>query len=306
MRTLYHSNRRNHTNPKESDTFEASISRKDALRGLGVAAAGLLAGTALTASMSGASPALAAEAGRDNFWDGATVLDGFVDDPGNWDYVLTSCEFKSGATCVHTDESMVMGGVKYRNGVAIIKGDGTYTLKFAPGTRYGGFSTMLGNFDDACTGETHFSFYVDDDFIDDCVIGPNEAPKFFAIPIAAVNEVKIKVDIQKGTNAGLGEMRVHENLDFLAGAASHRITSGLPEGLVLPDGDYEASAVDEGVPVQIKVSVANNLITSLAIESDTGTTSVAALMSAFETILREYGVVSEEPVGGAIVGTLVG
>ncbi|MBR2835503.1 MAG: hypothetical protein IKE43_07350 [Coriobacteriales bacterium] len=288
---------------------EITMTRKTALQAMGVAAASLAAGALVQGSP---SLALATEANRNNFLEGAVVLDEYIEDPGDWQYVLSICDVRrDNSGKIHYDESMEMNGFKYRNGAALINGSSNYTyfLYFDVPSEYAGFSAVLGNIDGKRSDPTKFSFYLDDVFIDDCTIEAHQPPKMFALRTEGAYILKIVINVQQGTNAGIAEMRLHESMDFLAGMKSNRIPAAVVTGYVLPDGDYEATVDDNGDTAVVRVSIADNLITGLSIESQSGSASVSALTRAFGEILSTYGIPAEEapqPAPASIMTTLLG
>ena len=118
----------------------------------------------------------------------------------------------------------------------------------------------------------------------------NDLPTIVQVPISGVQVLKLAGNYK----LGYGDAGIANPVVFADAAAASAI----------PDGDYEAEVMENGSPVTVKVTIADGLVSTLNIVSDSNSASIATLHEALGKII-EANSVEPEPSqdSGALFST---
>ncbi len=107
----------------------------------------------------------------------------------------------------------------------------------------------------------------------------NDLPTIVQIPLSGVQVLKLA-----------GNFKLSHGT---AGIANPVVFADAAAASAIPDGDYEAEVMEDGSPVTVKVTIADGLVSTLNIVSDSNSASIATLHEALGKIISANSVEPE-------------
>lgn len=171
--------------------------------------------------------------------------------------------------------SFTMAGDTYTGTTMSLGSYALYNLK----GNYSELRFTIGHVDRS--GKTaYLSVYLDDVLYKQYDVSQNDLPSIVQIPLSGVQVLKLESanNLTNDSSVGLSNPVVFAD----AAAAS-----------AIPDGDYEAEVMEDGSPVTVKVTIADGLVSTLNIVSDSNSASIATLHEALGKIIEANSVEPE-------------
>ena len=194
-------------------------------------------------------------------------------DTGNGISLLDDLEPYESRNFIDNIGSFTMAGDIYSGTTMSYNSYALYNLK----GNYSELRFTFGHVDG--TKETAIEVYLDDVLYKQYTATKNDLPTIVQVPISGVQVLKLAGNYK----LGYGDAGIANPVVFADAAAASAI----------PDGDYEAEVMENGSPVTVKVTIADGLVSTLNIVSDSNSASIATLHEALGKIIEANSVEPE-------------